>query len=193
MSIKRLSQNEKDKIVFHLISAAFGKKEDALKHEFFDMAKKIHHHVYPKKQRDLMNYVESLYPGSFAINQVIVVSVDGGWVEHFHGPLNTRLLFEHVYAMQNKAFVRLGENTNLGEAVVDLIERRKKLASGKSSARAKARAALSSPISLAKLIKMWPEVEPYTAFLEQSKPSTSLALPTADLNKLFGLPKKEEK
>lgn len=179
---RRLTNDDRKVIRERLLAHAFGQRAAELLKEEHVLAAAAYDRVYSKKIRDAM---AALPPGFVAEEGGIYATVAGRRCSLKFGEPR-RVRSGYAGNIPDKCFNVLADDA-LGAKILAHANAEKALNEEREKAAMAVRAALSAMVTVKQCLERWPEVRTFVADLEK-KPSTALAIPLRNLNKMLGLP-----
>lgn len=195
MPSTKLTTVMRERIVADLLVHRFRKPADKLVKDRAAFALKLYREVYP---RAVLTKMDALPEGWLPTNAEIRARLGTHYESFpFDGSLygkvwtvasKTEAVWKRVRAQDAGGCLLSLEATHpLSLAGVDLDKRRNELATSIDAAKRQAESAVSGVTTIARLIELWPECEPFARKHETARAPLP-ALPTASLNALLDLP-----
>lgn len=177
----RLTNQIRQDILKALLDQRFEKEQNENKRQLDALGEKIYNSVYTPELLGLMAQL----PGN-SFRKVSRLTARFGTDYHsFNLPKVRELLHLH-----HQVCFEIPLDSELGKEYTDLRNKHNELNDKRSETSRKVLATLNSVTTMHKLLKVWPEVEPFVKGYLFSSPNLP-ALPTQELNKLLGIPKNE--
>jgi hypothetical protein len=180
MATTRLNDNMRDSILEALVQHAFGARFEAIEKARQQLAAEVYRDVYIQN----LDKMKAMPAGFLPEAESIYVKFDDEMTSVDWGE-NRRIADDHsAYKAVAKVY---GPRDDLSKCFFALKKQKSALESEKSKARGNAKAILKDCTTLAKLLRVWPEVEPFTREFAPAKVNLP-AIPRPIVNKQFGLP-----
>ena len=177
----RLTNQIRQDILKALLDQRFEKEQNENKRQLDALGEKIYHSIYTPELLGLMAQL----PGNSFRRVSNIMARCGRNYRSFNLPKVVELLHFH-----HQVCVEIPAESELGKEYFDILRKHDELRDNRTEMERKVLTTLNSVTTMHKLLKVWPEVEPFVKGRLFSSPNLP-ALPTQELNKLLGIPKNE--
>jgi len=184
MKTQTLNEKLRRLILDRLVTSRFGDRQKELRKSFESLGDAVYDSVYPKA---ILRSMEKLPNGFFERSDHFRVSF-GGDVHDVPMSKERPMAVKHLgYAV----VAQFSSDHHLTEMYDNVLDDKRTLEQEIAAARAKARGLIWYSYTVRQLLERWPECAPFVQDLIASDTSTALAIPMTDLNRTFGLPRKD--
>lgn len=184
MKTQTLNEKLRKIILERLVASRFGERQKALHCCFQDLGDAVYERVYPK---DVLRTMARL-PDGFFESCDLIRAMFGGDV--YDVPLSMERPFAAKH-LGSAIAAQFSSEHHLTEVYDNLRDDQRKLTQEIDNARSHARGLIWNSYTVRQLLERWPECGPFVKDLVTSDTSRALAIPVADLNRMFGLPQKD--